>query len=56
VVYEHTLTQETLIVPEVDFKLAAIEDLIQEIGSGRGQLFKVNEDSGALPEESAAPQ
>jgi hypothetical protein len=49
VVYEHAVTQETLLVPEVDFKLSEMDALIAEMNQAGGLVFRVN-----LPAELAA--
>ncbi|MDR2462642.1 MAG: hypothetical protein LBD30_02550 [Verrucomicrobiales bacterium] len=42
VVYEHAVTQETLIVPEMDFKLSEVDALIAEMNQNGGMVFRVN--------------
>jgi hypothetical protein len=49
IVYEHAVTQETLIVPEVNFKLAEMDALIAEMNQNGGMVFRVN-----VPVELAA--
>ncbi|MDR0534636.1 MAG: hypothetical protein LBH01_11860 [Verrucomicrobiales bacterium] len=50
VVYEHAVTQETLIVPEVDFKLSDMDSLINEMNQNGGMVFRVNMPAGLVPE------
>ncbi len=54
VAYEHALTQETLLVPEIEFKLTEMDGLIAEISSGHGMVFRVNEPVEPIPEEVPA--
>ncbi|MDR1191493.1 MAG: hypothetical protein LBK60_07515 [Verrucomicrobiales bacterium] len=42
VVYEHAVTQETLLVPEVNFKLSETDALIAEVNQSGGMVFRVN--------------
>ncbi|MDR1304618.1 MAG: hypothetical protein LBK76_05275 [Verrucomicrobiales bacterium] len=56
VVYEHAVTQETLLVPEVDFKLSELDALIAELHQHGGLVFRVElpaELATAAGEESA---
>ena len=39
IVYEHTGTQESFIVPEVDFKLSELDALRAEVSGGASQVF-----------------
>lgn len=41
VIYEHALTQETLMIPEVDFKLSELDALRDELSSGISHIFSV---------------
>ena len=53
VVYEHARTQETLLVPEIDFKISEVAGLIEEISTSQGMVFRVNEPMGEVVEEAA---
>lgn len=52
VIYEHTGTQETFMVREVDFKLSELDALREEVAGSASQLFaKVS----MIPENSSPP-
>jgi hypothetical protein len=49
VLYEHMGTQETIIVPEVDFRLADLDLLRTELNSQNSRIFTVSVPAGAEP-------
>jgi hypothetical protein len=57
IVYEHTVTQESFMVPEVDFKLSDLDALREEVCSGASRVFalvsKVPDAAGAEAAPSA---
>jgi hypothetical protein len=52
IVYEHTGTQETFLVPEVQFKLSELDALREEVSGGASRIFAL---VSKLPEGEAAP-
>lgn len=54
IVYEHTGTQETFMVPEVPFKLADIDALREEVSSGASRIFALVSKIPEAPADQAA--
>ncbi len=54
IIYEHSDTQESFLVPEVDFKLADLDALREEMNSGVSHIFSVASKASALT-PAAAP-
>jgi len=48
VLYEHMGTQETFIVPEVEFKLADLDSLREELNSQNSRIFTVSLPAGEI--------
>lgn len=53
VLYEHMGTQETFIVPEVEFKLADLDLLREELNRQNSRIFTVSMPAGTVPEMAA---